>query len=47
MKQNNIQAYIKNINDNEPDDINEDKLDENTVAYISGIRVSTEGSYLI
>ena len=31
----------KNINENEPDDINENGLDENIVAYISGIRVST------
>ena len=41
MKQNNIQAYIKNINDNEPDDINQNELDENTVASVSAIRVST------
>ena len=33
----------KNINDNEPDDINENKWYENTVAYVSDIRVSTEG----
>ena len=31
----------KNINENELDDINENGLDENIVAYISGIRVST------
>ena len=27
----------KNINDNEPYDINKNKLDENTVSYISDI----------
>ena len=36
----------KNINENEPDDINESDKNENTVAYVSDIRVSTEGSYL-
>ena len=36
----------KNINDNEPDDINENELDENKVAYVSAIRVSTQGSDL-
>ena len=41
-----MQAYIKNINENEPDDINENELDENTVAYVSDIRVSIEGSNL-
>ena len=46
MKQNNIQAYIKNINDNEPDNINENEPYEKTVAYVSGISVSTDGSYL-
>ena len=34
----------KNINENEKNDINEKKFDENTVAYVSDIRVSTEGS---
>ena len=34
----------KNINENEPDDIHENELDENTVAYVSNIRVSTEVS---
>ena len=37
----------KNINQNEQNDINENKFDENTVAYVSDIRVSTEGSDLI
>ena len=42
-----MQAYIqKNINYNELDDINENKLDENTFTYVSDIRVSTEGSSL-
>ena len=36
----------KNINENEPYDINETELDENKVAYVSNTRVSTEGSYL-
>ena len=45
MKQNNIQVYIKNINDNEPDDINENELDENKATYVSDTRVSTEVSY--
>ena len=36
----------KNINENETYGINENELDENTVAYVSGIRVSTEGSDL-
>ena len=36
----------KNINENEPYDINENKFDENTVAYKSDIKVSTEGSDL-
>ena len=45
MNQKNIQAY-KKINENELDDINENELDENKVAYVSDIRVSTEGSYL-
>ena len=36
----------KNNNENEPDDINENKLDENTVSYVSDTKVSTEGSYL-
>ena len=31
----------KNINENEPYDINENKLYENTVAYAIDIRVST------
>ena len=34
----------KNINEHEPDDINKNELDENTVK--SDIRVSTKGSYL-
>ena len=33
----------KNINNNEIDDINENKLDKNTVAYVSDTRVSTKG----
>ena len=41
-----MQAHIKNINENEPDDINENELDEDTVAYVSDIIVSTEGPYL-
>ena len=36
----------KNINENEPYDINDNKLDENIVAYVSDIRGSTEGSDL-
>ena len=32
----------KNINENEPDDPNDTKLDENTVAYVSDTRVSKE-----
>ena len=36
----------QNINKNEPDDINENKLDENIVAYVSDTIVSTERSYL-
>ena len=46
--QKNMQSHLKNIyiNENEPDDINENKLDENKVAYVSDIRVSTEGSDL-
>ena len=35
----------KKINENESNDINE-KKNENTVAYVSDIRVSIEGSYL-
>ena len=31
----------KNINENEPDGINENKLDENTVAYLSYTREYT------
>ena len=31
----------KNINQNEPDDINENELDKSTVAYVNDIRVST------
>ena len=42
-----MQAYIhKYINENEPYDINKNELDENTVAYVSYIRLSTEESYL-
>ena len=36
----------KNINENEPYDINENELYENIVAYVSDIGVSTEGSDL-
>ena len=36
----------KNINENEPDDPNDTKLDENTVAYVSDTRVSKEWSDL-
>ena len=46
---NKVEGYSgihKNINENEPDDINENGLDENIVAYVSDIRVSTEGSDL-
>ena len=39
-----ISKHAKNINENEPDDINENELDENTVAYLSDIIVSTKGS---
>ena len=34
----------ENINQNEPDDNNENKLDEKTVAYVSDIIVSTKES---
>ena len=36
----------KNINENEADDINDKKLDENTVAYVSYIRLYTDISDL-
>ena len=36
----------KNIIENEPDNINENELDENTFADVSDIRVSIKGSYL-
>ena len=35
----------KNINEIEPDDINENELYKNTVAYVSGTTVYIEGSY--
>ena len=31
------------INENEPDDTNENKLDKNTVTYVIDIKVSIEG----
>ena len=34
----------KNFNENEPYDIKENELYENTFSYVSGIRVSIEGS---
>ena len=36
-------GIYKDINENKTDDINENKLDENTVVYVSYIRVSIEG----
>ena len=43
---NELEEYVgihKNINENEPNDINETELDENTVYYVSDTRLSTEG----
>ena len=36
-------GIYKDINENKTDDINENELDENTVVYVSYIRVSIEG----